>query len=376
MADVWILGTRGVPNRYGGFERLAEVLAPYLARAGHTVTVVCEAPGGEHRVRFDDWRGVRRVHLPVTANSGPRGTLGYDWRAFAMPRRGSVALVFGYGTALFQMRLHAAGVRHAVNMDGIEWKRAKWGAAARLWLRINERAAGLLATELIADHPAIQQDLLDRLGRRSTMIAYGAGTYVEGNATADDRSGGRDASSTHRLLDTYGENAFHLVIARPEPENQVDLVLAAYRASRREVPLLVFGNFAGNAYGRQLMTAYPEATFLGPLYEPVVLDTLRRRSRLYIHGHSVGGTNPSLIEAMAAGALVCAHDNVFNRWVLGEGGLFFKEQADATRHMDNPRSLAERATMLAAAQAACDERFRWADILEAYRAVVDRLVRG
>lgn len=367
MADIYLIGVRGIPNRYGGFERLVEVLAPHLVQHGHRVTVFCEVDGrpGAPPPQDDLWQGVHRRYVSVRTR-GPLGTIEYDWRSYRAVPAGSVALIFGYGTGIFQNRLKRLGVRHAVNMDGIEWQRAKWGQAARAWLRFNERAAARHADVLIADHPQIQAYLQQQLQKPSDMIAYGID---------DDALKASETCPSHPLLARYPKNGYFLIVARAEPENQIHLLLEAYARSRRHLPMVVLGNFDGNDYGRQLRARHPEADFVGAVFNAPVLDALRRRSALYLHGHSVGGTNPSLIEAMAAGALVTAHDNVFNRWVLGDtGGLFFRSADELTEQLDRaPLSDDERDAFVATARQRCVDQFRWEDILSAYRQVLAQL---
>jgi glycosyltransferase involved in cell wall biosynthesis len=366
MAEIYLIGVRGIPNRYGGFERLVEVLAPDLVSRGHKVTVFCEVGDDISAAGHDIWNGVRR-HYVNTYLRGPLGTIEYDLRSFFSVPPGAIAIIFGYGTGTFQRRLRRLGIRHAVNMDGIEWQREKWGRIARIWLRFNEREAAQLGDELIADHPEIQAYLKDRLCKMSTMIAYG----VDDSALHPPES-----LLDHPLLVQYPAQGYFLVVARPEPENQIHVLLAAYEASRRTLPMIVLGNYSANAYGRKLQAAHREVVFAGAVYDSSVLDALRRRSALYLHGHSVGGTNPSLIEAMAAGALVVAHDNKFNRWVLGnEAGLYFQNVHDLKAILDKPPLDAdERISMIEAAKMRCRDEFRWVKILSAYSEVIDRLV--
>ena len=360
MAQVHLIGVRGMPNRYGGFERLVEVLAPHLASQGHEVSVYCE--GGASPPPDDIWQGARRRFVRVDAQ-GARATLQYDRRSFDQVPPGAVALIFGYGSAIYQWRLRRLGIRHAVNMDGLEWQRQKWGPAARLWLRLNERIAAQLADELVADHPSIQADLQRRLGVRSTMIAYGV----------DLPSAQADAPPP-ALPAGLSDQGYLLVIARPEPENQIHVLLDAYTRSGAAWPLVVVGQFDANAYGRRLREQHPEVRFIGPLYDPQALDRLRRHCLLYLHGHSVGGTNPSLIEAMAAGAPVVAHDNPFNRWVLGDaGGWYFSQASDLSALLRDPPDTVQRQHAVAAAAQACRERFLWPTILTAYDRLVERL---
>lgn len=363
MADICLIGVRGIPNRYGGFERLVEVLAPYLVEQGHRVTVYCECEPGQPAPLADTWHGVQRRFL-ATRFSGPLGTIEYDWRAFRAVPPGAVVVIFGYGTGIFQRRLARLGIRHAVNMDGIESQRAKWGLLARSWLRWNERAAAKHADLLIADHPEIQTYLSQALQATSTMIAYGVDESTLASAAA---------LPEHPLLRQYPDQGYFLVVARPEPENQIHVLLDAYERSERHLPMLVLGGFDANLYGRELKAKHPEAHFAGAVYDAEALDALRRRSALYLHGHSVGGTNPSLIEAMAAGALVVAHDNRFNRWVMGEGGLYFHAAADLTRCLDSVLKVQDREPFVARARARCREAFLWSGILSRYADIVGRL---
>lgn len=363
MANIYLVGVRGIPNRYGGFERLVEVLAPHLVSRGHEVTVFCEgtAAGGW---RTDNWHGVRRQYVPVSA-SGALGTLQYDWRSFGAIPRGATALIFGYGTAIFQLRLRMRGIPHAVNMDGIEWQRQKWSAGARHWLRFNEKAAVRLSDFLIADHPEIQRYLLAEFGAMSEMIVYGVDLPDPDCQQPPD----------HPLLTELMGRPYFLAIARPEPENQVHVLLDAYDRAQSNADMVVVGNFDANEYGRHLQQKHPRVRFAGPVYDLRVLDALRRQSVLYLHGHSVGGTNPSLIEAMAAGALVAAHDNPFNRWVLNErGGVFFQDATDLALLMASPPSGEPRAQVIQAAQRTCKDRYLWRRILDAYESVANRLI--
>lgn len=369
MTAIYIIGVRGIPNRYGGFERLIEVLAPHLVSKGHDVTVFCnqDPTVNVSGLSEDVWMGVRRRFVDIRFN-GPLGTIEYDWRSFKEVPEGAIALIFGYGTGVFQGYLKRRGIPHAVNMDGIEWRREKWGRVARTWLRLNEKAAARQADILIADHPEIKRYLQDELGADSTMIAYGVD---EGALHAT----GTENLLEHPLLAEYAEQNFCLVVARPEPENQIHVTLEAFERSKKRKPMLVLGNFDINEYGRRLRKVHSDVHFAGGVYDARVLNELRRRSELYIHGHSVGGTNPSLIEAMAAGALIVAHDNLFNRWVMGEqSGLFFSGVEDLASHFDNPPEPTTRYLMIEASQRRCLDQFLWNKVLSEYDEVVAHLI--
>lgn len=338
---------------------MVEVLAPFLVARGHAVTVYCDAAKS---IPADCWQGVNRIFIPRRLE-GSAGTLIYDLASFMRVPVGSVALLFGYGSALFQPILKLRGIPHAVNMDGIEWQRAKWGRAARLWLRANEKIAAMLADILIADHPEIAASISSRFKRTAEMITYGV--TLQPDLAASE--------PTHPLLDRYRTGQFHLIIARPEPENQCRLLLEAWHASGAARPMLVIGKFDSTDYGRSLIVDFPQVHFAGPVYDVHVLNVLRRRAVTYLHGHSVGGTNPSLIEAMAAGGLVVAHDNPFNRWVLGAGGPYFRDVPSLASILAAPPTGQQRMAYLEAARARCEADFLWPRVLAEYGQVIDRL---
>lgn len=320
---VRILGTRGVPNRHGGFEAFAEELAPFLAARGWSVTVYCQEEG-DGAMWETEWRGVRRVHVPVRGG-GSLGTVVFDWRCTRHARREpGLALVLGYNTALFCAAYRYGGIPCLLNMDGMEWRRAKYTWAERAWFLANERLGCRLADHLIADHPEIAR-YLGRLVApdRVTTIAYGA-RRVDG---ADPGALAPYGVAPHRYL---------LVIARPEPENSTLEIVRAYSARPRAVPLVVLGAYRrGHPYHRRVLdVASPDVRFPGAVYDRAAVDALRRFARLYVHGHTVGGTNPALVEALGAGAAVLAHDNPYNRWVAGDAAEYFGGERECAARLD------------------------------------------
>ncbi len=355
-----ILGTRGIPAAHGGFETFAEYLALFLVEKGWDVVVYCQTHGsGEISVR--EWKGVTLIDVPVT-QQGALGTIVYDWKTVLHAANSDrLILTLGYNTALFNLRFRMGRKVNIINMDGIEWKRKKWKVHERAWLYLNERLGCLIGNHLIADHPEIEKHLQTRVSaRKITMIPYGAEEII----TADET-----------LLGELGltPDGFALVVARPEPENSILEIVQAFSARRRGIRLVVLGNLnpGGNAYHHRLLeAASDEVMFPGAIYDKSVLAALRFHTRLYIHGHTVGGTNPSLVEALGAGSPVLAHDNAYNRWVAGQGAAYFSDQESCANRLDELLNDASRISEMSEwSRRRFRESFRWDSVLEAYEQV-------
>ncbi|HEV6964816.1 DUF1972 domain-containing protein [Roseateles sp.] len=356
-----ILGIRGVPAAHGGFETFAERLALDLVQRGWRVIVYCQHEGRE-ALPDDEWRGVERVNIAVPGD-GPGSTIRFDWRStLHAARHPNLCLVLGYNTAAFLAALRLRGVTTVINMDGIEWSRAKWGPAAKTWFWLNERAGAWLGHYLVADHPEIARHLATRASpRKIHTIAYGA-----------DRVAQADAAPVQALGLRPGEYAS--VIARPEPENSLLEIVRAFSRRRRGRQLAVLGNYsAANPYHEAVRrSASDEVLFLGAIYDRQVVAALRLHSALYVHGHQVGGTNPSLVEALGAGNAVLAHDNPFNRWVAGPQAAYFGDEAALAAQFDALLDASER--LQAMRQASLDrhqQAFQWPDILAQYRELLE-----
>lgn len=364
-----ILGIRGVPASHGGFETFAENLSLYLVERGWKVTVYCQIDPGEEIPSDDTWKGIHRVFI-ATNIKGAGGTMQFDWRSTIDVAKNAdrLVLTLGYNTAIFSLMLRVLGIRNIMNMDGIEWSRAKWGPVARAWLWMNERFGCWFADHLIADHPRIADHLARRVSQaKISTIAYGARELTSAN---------------FELLERYSLRAksYALVIGRPEPENSVLEIVSAFSRRERGCKLAVLGKYSpecSDFHKRVLAAASTEVVFLGAIYDQATVDALRLGAMVYIHGHQVGGTNPSLVEALGAGSPVLAHDNRFNRWVAGEGGAYFSDADSCAECLDQ---LLEDKQILSAMSAAGRDRhqqaFKWGDILFAYETLLLKWLPG
>lgn len=357
-----VLGIRGVPAAHGGFESFAERLVPWMVQAGWRVTVYCQ--GSETGERYEDtWEGCRRVHIPVKSD-GPLGTIEFDMKStMAAVREKGLLLTLGYNTGFLSVYARLRGRFNLINMDGIEWKRAKYSTPQKIYLWINERLAAASGNALIADHPQIAKHHADHApADKITMIPYGA----ERIETADEM-----------LLARYGieRDRFLTVIARPEPENSLLEIVRAFSRRPRGIKLVVLGKYSpDHAYQNSVLAAASdEVVFPGAVYAKPDLHALRLFSLAYVHGHQVGGTNPSLVEALGAGNAVIAHDNPFNRWVAGDAGVYFANEDECEKRIEElAASPALRDELREHALRRWTEEFTWPQILEAYQALIER----
>ncbi|HEY0432857.1 MAG TPA: DUF1972 domain-containing protein [Chitinophagaceae bacterium] len=316
---IGILGTRGVPNAYGGFEQFAERLSTALVKNGHDVSVYNSSL---HPYQSSEWRGVQIIHCrDLEHRLGTAGQFVYDWNCIADARKRGfdILLHLGYTSdSVWHWRWPGKAI-HVVNMDGLEWKRSKYNAVTRRFLKYAESLAAKHADVMIADSPGIQKHIFEKYHKKPVYIPYGADIF----STPDPA-----------VLEKYQlrPHEYFLMITRMEPENNVEMVIKGYLSSRHPFPLFVMGNIT-NKFGRHITSTYrhPQVRFVNAVYRQDELDNLRYFSSIYFHGHSVGGTNPSLLEAMACGCRIASHGNQFNEAVLqGEAEYFPSAQEVAT----------------------------------------------
>lgn len=324
---------------------------------GWNVTVYCQE-SDDGPIIEDTWQDIRRVRIPVN-REGPIATMIFDWRVLAhVGKEEGIVLCLGYNTALFNLRLRLKGIPIIINMDGIEWKREKWSKTAKLWLYLNERAGVYFSDHLIADNPGIAEHLQSGACRTPlTTIPYGAPLLD---------------SASLEPIGSFGlsVNGYLLLIARPEPENSILEIVKAYVAGQQRPPLVILGNYSNNhPYQKSILDAADgRVLFPGAIYDREIVSSLRYHCLFYLHGHTVGGTNPSLVEAMGAGNAILAHDNKFNRWVTGsEAARFFRDSAECKIRLDEMlASPATLARMKEASRSRFLEAFTWEKVLHCY----------
>lgn len=386
---VAILGIRGIPARHGGFETFAEKLALYLTSRGWEVTVYCQDDSGKEM--FDEyWNSIHLVHIPVRC-SGTLGTIIFDWKSTLQAAgKKDLILTLGYNTAIFCFVYRLKGLKNLINMDGIEWRRQKWNPLERTWLYLNEYMGCWLGDYLIADHPEILSHLATRvLPNKITMIPYGAAQVLKEKVNKVNALKLLDWQSQleivlntdAKLLKLYNlvPNEYAILIARPEPENSILEIVSAFSSKSRGFKLVVLGCYQpniNNYHKKVVELASSEVLFIGAVYEGPVVNTLRLYARLYIHGHTVGGTNPSLVEAMGAGIPILAHNNIFNQWVAGTGAHYFRNEHECAWELDQLLNDKETLRKMKRASIAryCNQ-LSWEKILEQYESLLTRALQ-
>ena len=354
MKTIAIIGTVGIPSNYGGFETLAENLVRYHHAAALPGRLVVYCSAQQYRDQPASYLGAQLRYVKFDANG--ISSIFYDIVSLfsAVRQRCDVILLLGVSGALVLPLVRLVSTcRIVTNIDGIEWKRQKWKGAARWFLRLSERIAVHFSHEVIADNEGIARYVVETYGRKSQLIAYGGdhAIAVEGKPY-----------NGACLPDHYA-----LALCRIEPENNVTMILKAY-ALRPSMSLVFVGNWNNSAFGRELRQRFAcrsNLHLLDPIYDLGVLRTLRENASTYVHGHSAGGTNPSLVEMMHFGIPILAYDCIFNQYTTDGKALWFADIESICTNLDY--LVSDTATkvggdMLRIAQ----ERYRWSVIGQTY----------
>lgn len=309
-----ILGTRGIPNHYGGFEQYAELLSTYLAKEGWEVTVYNTH---DHPYQNNEFNGVKIIHKYNPEHYlGSFGQFVYDLLCILNIRKKNYDIVYQLGytsSAIFNFLLPRKPLI-VTNMDGLEWKRTKYGKYVQKFLLYSEQIVARKSDYLIADSLGIKDYLLSRYKIDSFYSSYTAKAVTEYQKINWSRVG-------------LNADQYNLLVARLVPENNVEPIIESHTIDNYCFPLLIIGN-TDTKFGQYLLSkfcSFKHIHFIGGVYDKQELNALRNGANLYFHGHSVGGTNPSLLEAMACECSIIAHDNTFNKTILGNNALYFND---------------------------------------------------
>ena len=351
-----IIGTRGIPNYYGGFEQFAQYLAKGLTQKGFEVTVY---NSHTHPYQKKTWNGVNIVHCKdLEYKMGTAGQFIYDLNCIldARKKQYDVILQLGYTSNSVWGWLLPKKTIVTTNMDGLEWKRTKYSGLVRNFLKHAEKLAVKYSDHLIADSMGIQEYLYAKYNKQAVFIPYGADIFKDNHCL---------------LLEEFDLTPYEydMLIARLEPENSIEIILDGRAKSNCKRKFLVVGSH-NTSYGEYLKKKYApfyDIKFIGGIYDINKLNNLRYYTNLYFHGHTVGGTNPSLLEAMASGSLVCANDNPFNRYILEADALYFKTSNDVTLYINEVKyNQPVYQQFIANNRKKIEEKYSWDNIINQY----------
>lgn len=318
-----------------------------------------------HPFQESNWNGINIVHKNDPENKlGTFGQFIYDLNCILDTRKKKfdIILQLGYTSSSIWGFLLPRKSLTITNMDGLEWKRSKYNLAVRRFLKLAEYLAIVFSDVLVSDSIGIRSYLKNKYDRHSNYIPYGADTFN---------------SPEIKILKDFNvkPDNFNILVARMEPENNIHIILEGAQYS--EIPLLIIGS-TENSYGKKLKLKWKQKTdyrFLGSIYDQKILDNLRYYSNLYFHGHSVGGTNPSLLEAMASKAFIVAHSNIFNKSILGNDALYFINAKDIHELFKSNEYQGKRLGAIKNNIEKIDKIYNWSKVNEKYKRLFEESLK-
>jgi len=350
-----ILGTRGIPNHYGGFEHISEYVSAGLVNRGHSVTVY---NSHNHPYQANTWNGVdiRHCYDPEYLIGTP-GQFVYDMNCLldARKQKFDVVLIMGYTSSSVWGWMYPQKSTIITNMDGMEWKRSKYSKPVQNFLKYAEKLAVQYSQYYVSDSRVIKSYLADKYNIDSCYIPYGAEVYTEQE---------REQISSAEAL----EEDYFLLMARMEPENNIETILDGFNNSNSHKTFKVLGD-TGNRFGKYITEKFKNderIEFKGSIFNTPKVRQLQNNSYLYFHGHSVGGTNPSLLEAMASEALIAAHNNPFNKSVLSTDAFYFSDAGEVRDLIENVQRKDPEQAMVKNNLNKIQDLFNWETVVNQY----------
>lgn len=351
-----IVGIRGIPNNYGGFETLAEYLVQYLSTEV-SITVYCSSK--DIKTKFKSYKGASLQYIPISSH-GVNGIV-YDSIALLKALKSAdKILLLGFGAGYVMPFLSKKSKKKiAVNIGGLDWKRSKWSSFAQKIIRLSEKLLIKNANIIIADNILIQNYISDMYKRESAFIAYGG-----------DQSVKQPIDNADIYEYSFLNHKYAFTVARIQSDNNIDMILDGF-INQTELPIVIVGNWNASQYGkktRERYSAYKAIYLLDAIYDQRQLDLLRSNCAIYIHGHSAGGTNPSLVEAMYLGLPVFAFASGYNEYTTANEAIYFKNSRELTTLVQNYASLdilsiGEKLKKIA------EDAYKWSDVSEKYKAI-------
>ena len=367
-SKIAIIGSRGIPAKYGGFETAVEAVAPRLVEKGWNIFASCEGLRDQSKPAV--YKGVNLFYFPVR----PFFRIVYEvlYDVYSLVKSSLVCdciYMLGYGAGLFFFIPKIVRKKLVVNVDGLEWKREKFNKLEKSILLTSERAAVAFADVIVADSKEIKKYIEGRYKKKAVYITNGVDAPQVEKWDEQKFSGQGFLKENTALL----PKDYWLAVARLEPENNIHVTVQAFLKSTSNRKLVIIGNFSSKKYQRHVLkilednNAGERVILTGAIYDVHLLNMLRQNCFAYIHGHSVGGTNPTLLEAMSMKNLVIAHGNEFNREVGGQTTLYFKDASDLAAKIEEIENKPDSfAHLKEAAYSRVLSNYSWTDIVQEY----------
>lgn len=381
--SVSIIGSRGIPAMYGGFEVFAEQLSTRLAKKGYSVLVCCEYPMSE---KIEKYKDVCLCYFPFRPPNGYLFRKFYEilndiYFIFSLSSSNDIMYILGVGTAgwfTFFPKIINRNIKIIINIDGLEWERNKFSRLEKLLLKLNNQLSIIFSDTVVLDAECLGNHLSKKYEKKTVFIPYGV-EYTE--RVEWDNNKLSVLSPKCGGINNIKPNGYWLAIARLEPENNIHMIIEGFLKSNSKKPLVIVGECTSITYNNKLNQIlnkfnYNNILFVGSIYhDQKLLQMLRQNCFAYIHGHSVGGTNPSLLEAMSSKNIILAHDNEFNREVCSNLAIYFKNIEDFKNkieyieyNMSSLILLKEKISMRASRD------YSWQKVVNSYEVLFSRLL--
>ena len=357
-----IVGIQGLPNKYGGFETLASFLASYLS-AEHEVTVYCSAK--DMPLRQNNYKGAKLLYFPFSSH-GMQGMI-YDMLCLNHAvKNNEVVLFLGFGAGFLMPFLSRKNKQKIVlNFGGLDWQRSKWNLFSKAVIKFSEKLLVQNAGQIIADNPIIANYISDTYNRESVFIAYGGDQVTKEPITAAS------------LIEyPFLKSDYAFAVCRIQPDNNIILIIEAFKNAK--IPLVIVGNWNESAFGKTTLEAFknnPNLYLLEAIYHPITLNILRSNCAVYIHGHSAGGTNPSLVEAMHLGLPIFAFASGYNESTTQGHASYFSSVEDLKNLLETVPFEIELAGALKMNEIAT-QKYTWQAITKAYNKIFKQQLKA
>lgn len=357
-----VIGTVGLPAQYGGWETLSEQLVTYLDR-DYDISVYCSSKSYSSQPK--KYGNADLIYIPLKANGVQ--SIPYDIVSMLHAyRKNDVLVILGVsGCIALPFIKMLTKKKIVVNIDGYEWKRAKWSPLAKKFLKFSEAVAVKYSDAVVTDNQVLQDYVRSEYGRESTLIAYGG-----------DQAKTRVLDESDRERYPFLREPYAFSVCRIEPENNIHVIVEAFHASG--LPLVIVGNWKQSEYGQALQDKYSDAAnlhLLDPIYNGDELSPLRSNATIYLHGHSAGGTNPSLVEAMWLSLPIIAFDVSFNRASTEDSAKFFSSSQELTEHTSRLfGDESERRELSETMHEIAVRRYRWEGVSAQYDKLFKKLL--